>query len=451
MIRSRRIFFPLAGLVLLLLSLTAGLGRDSAAAPPNPAGSLDGSFGSGGKITTDFSGGPDAALSVILQTDGKIVVAGYARVGTGYDFALARHNANGSLDTSFGTGGKVTTDFGGRDFGLAMALQSDGKIVVVGYSCTPPPLVVNASCTDSSYKFALARYDANGSLDASFGTLGKVTTDLPGTKEQVLAVVLQPWDGAIVVAGYVFNGSNYDFALARYNSTGTLDASFGSAGIITTDFASRDDQAIGLALQTDGRIVVSGSTSSGGGYRDFALARYNGNGTLDTSFGNGGKVTTDFGGGDDAAPSVAVQTDGQIVAAGFAYTASSDFALARYNGWDGSLDASFGNGGKVTTDFKSRDDRARGLALQSDGKIVAVGGATVLGGFPSYDFALARYNSNGTLDSSFGRFGRVTTDFARGNDFAVHVALQPSDGKIVVAGSASTSTSTDFALARYLP
>lgn len=99
MIRSRRIFFPLASLVLLLLSLTAGLGRDSAAAPPNPAGSLDGSFGSGGKITTDFSGGPDAALSVVaLQTDGKMVVAGYAAVGTGYDFALARYNANGSLD-----------------------------------------------------------------------------------------------------------------------------------------------------------------------------------------------------------------------------------------------------------------------------------------------------------------------------------------------------------------
>ena len=183
--RTTRILFSTVSLAMFLLALTMGLVRKSAAAPSNTAGSLDGSFGSGGKVITDFAGGPDSALSVALQPDGKMVVAGYAThfvVGTGYDydFALARYNTNGSLDPSFGSGGKVTTDFGGSDSGLAMALQPDGKIVVVGGSC----LVVNNSCPDTSYKFALARYNGNGSLDTTCGSSGKVTTDLPGTTKQ---------------------------------------------------------------------------------------------------------------------------------------------------------------------------------------------------------------------------------------------------------------------------
>jgi uncharacterized delta-60 repeat protein len=180
-------------------------------------------------------------------------------------------------------------------------------------------------------------------------------------------------------------------------------------------------------------------------------------GSLDTSFGIKGKVTTNFSGGPDAALSVAVQpVDGKIIAAGYASVSviDYDFALARYNS-DGTLDISFGGTGKVTTDFKSRHDIARGLVLQSTGKIVAVGGATVTG-FPGDDFALVRYNTNGSLDASFGVAGKVTTDFNGGGDFAVGAALQPSDGKIVAAGYATTSThggggTTAFGLARYWP
>jgi len=216
-------------------------------------------------VTTDF-GGSDYGFSVALQPDGKIVVAGYA----GGDFALARYNSDGALDTSFGSGGKVTTDFGGsyHPDGFSVALQPDGKIVVAGYA---------------GGDFALARYNSDGALDTSFGSGGKVTTDFGGS-DAGYSVALQP-DGKIVVAGY----AGLDFALARYNSDGALDTSFGTGGKVTTDFSGGRDVGYSVALQPDGKIVVAGYAGV-----DFALARYNSDGALDTSFGSGGKVTTDF-------------------------------------------------------------------------------------------------------------------------------------------------------------
>ncbi len=247
-------------------------------------------------MTTDF-GGTDIANAVVLQSDGKIVAVGQ----DSSDFALARYNADGSLDSSFGTGGKVTTDFGGSDAALAAVLQPDGKIVAVGTSAAD---------------FALARYNTDGSLDTSFGTGGKVTTDFGGT-DQAWAAVLQP-DGKIVAAGL----ASADFALARYNTNGSLDTSFGTGGKVTTSFEG-SDQARAVVLQPDGKIVAVGWDNG----VEFALARYNTDGLLDSSFGTGGKVTTDFG-GSDAALAAVLQSDGKIVAVGFANT--TDFALARY-------------------------------------------------------------------------------------------------------------------------
>ena len=187
-----------------------------------------------------------------------------------------------------------------------------------------------------------------------------------------------------------------DFALARYNPNGTLDGTFGTGGKVTTDFNGDDDEAHALVLQPDGKLVAAGQAESGYRGRDFALARYNPNGSLDATFGTGGKVTTDFAGNDDAAFGAVLQSDGKIVAAGGAKTSrSQDFALARYNA-NGSLDATFGTGGKVTTDFAGNDDAAFALALQQDGKLVAAGGANVGRSRTDYrgsgeDFALARY------------------------------------------------------------
>ena len=407
------------------------------------SGSLDPTFGTGGKVTTDFSAGEDAARAVVVQPDGKIVVAGR----TSGDFALARYNSNGTLDSTFGTGGKVTTDFaGGQDGAGGLALQPDGKIVVAG-----------GAASGLHSDFAIARYNANGTLDATFGNGGKVTTDFSGSEDVAFGVVIQT-DGKIVAAGaasHVVAGAvNTDFGLARYNTDGTLDTGFGNGGQVTTDFSGSFDEAEAIALQLDGRVVLAGRTrtqTSTSSNDDFALSRYNTDGSLDTSFGTAGKVMTDFTGipGFDEAHALAIQSDGKIVAVGLAMTSTSkdDFALARYN-TNGVLDATFGSGGKVITDFSGADVNAQAVAILLDGTILIAGGGVTT--MTSVDFWLSRYKTNGTLDTGFGTAGRVTTDFSGQADVAFGLAIQ-SDGKIVAAGAADLGDArpTDFALARY--
>ena len=405
---------------------------------------LDASFGTGGKVTTDFAGSADLMRSLAIQLDGKIVAAGTSIIGAGTDFTLARYNSNGTLDASFGKGGKVTTDFGSTFEGaLSVAVQPDGKIVAAGQAVI-----------GSFNRFALARYNSDGTLDPAFGTGGKVITGFAGVSAQANSVAVQ-WDGKIVAAGQANSNGGIDFALVRYNSDGTLDTSFGAGGKVTTLFVHLPNQtfsfaeAFSVALQPDGKIVaagrafvVPGSDFSLGGW-DFALARYNTNGTLDAGFGTGGKVTTDVGGLNDGAQSVALQPDGKIVTAGQGGPGSQGFAfaLARYNG-NGTLDSGFGTSGKLTTDFGGFTDSASSVAVQPDGKIVAAGRAFINGGF---DFALARYNSNGTLNLRFGAGGKLTTDFASPGDEAFAVAIQ-WDGKIVAGGRGGAG---DFVLARY--
>src|SRR5215472_13629041 len=409
---------------------------------------LDTSFGTSGKVTTDFAGGTGAAArTVVVQPDGKILAAGLAAFNGAFNFALARYNSNGTIDTSFGTSGTVTTAFdfpGNFDRVFTIVQQPDGKFVAVG------------STVNLFANFALARFNANGTLDASFGTGGIVTTAFGVSAEATSAVVQA--DGKIVAAGYANLDGGESFALARYNSNGTLDTTFGTGGKVGTAFDSGGfsyAQAFSVAVQPDGRIVAAGYTEIGAclfnGLQqpcfDVALARYNSNGTLDASFGTGGRVTTDFAAPNDQAESVAVQPDGRIVVAGAAGRFTNrgfDFALARYN-TNGTLDTTFGTSGKVTTDFAGADDvpsEPSAVALQSDGKIVVVG-QTLVGGV--YDFALARFTGNGTLDTSFGASGKVTTDFAGGNDLPFSIAAQP-DGNIVLAGGATINGRADFAL-----
>jgi uncharacterized delta-60 repeat protein len=359
-------------------------------------------------------------------------------------FALARYNPDGTLDPSFGTGGKVTTGFAGGFAGArALALQPDGKLVAVG--------MVETAMTRA---FALARYNPDGTLDPTFGIGGKVTSDLPGSKAEAAAVVLQA-DGKLVAAGNTVTGdtSDFDFALARYNPNGTLDLTFGTTGKVTTDIAGGSfDRAAALALQPDGKLVAAGNTVTGAN-SDFALARYDTNGALDTTYGAAGKVTTDIAGRSNLASALAVQPDGKLVAAGSALADNLDFALARYNS-NGTLDTTFGTGGTVTTDIADGPDRAAALILQPDGKLVAAGDAETGGSTdaPVRYFALARYNPNGTPDPAFGTDGKVTTDIAEGFAEAEALVLQP-DGKLVAAGDAlvlaGAGGNTDFALARY--
>jgi len=428
--------------VLWLLSAAGLLAWQLAAAGPADAraGALDPSFGGGGKVTTDFAGSFDQAFGLVVQADGKLVAAGSAGIAVGQvttsDFGLARYKQqDGLLDKSFGSRGKVTTDFvGDGDQANALVVQADGKLVAAGYAFTGG---------GSNPNFALARYHPDGTLDASFGTAGKVTTDFVASFDQANALVVQP-DGKLVAAGITLSGTGSDFALARYQPDGTLDASFGTAGKVTTDFGG-GDQANALVVQPDGKLVAAGITAAAS--FDFALARYNPDGTLDASFGTAGKVTTDFGGGSaDRATALVVQADGRLAVGGSIQTASiADFALARYQP-DGTLDASFGIGGRVTTDIGGGTDGANALVVQT-GKLVAFGRAAV---GPSFDFALARYQPDGTLDTGFGTGGKVTTDFTGANGAERAGALaQQADGKLVAAGAAVTSSNSDFALARY--
>ncbi|AEV16768.1 hypothetical protein TCCBUS3UF1_17270 [Thermus sp. CCB_US3_UF1] len=391
-------------------------------------GELDPTFGSGGKVTTDLGSSFDGAHALVLQPDGKLVAAGYSSNALGLaDFALVRYNPDGSLDTSFGSGGKVTTEVvQGDDKAYALVLQPDGKLVAAGYS------------SEGLGDFALVRYNPDGSLDPSFGTGGKVTTNFHF--DVAHALVLQP-DGKLVAAGWSQIGSNSYFALVRYNPDGTLDTSFGNGGKVTTEVGSSSDGANALVLQPDGKLVAAGYSRNAAGDYDVAMVRYNPDGSLDTSFGSRGKVITPvfstFG------SALVLQPDGKLVAAGFSTNSAGndDFALVRYNP-DGSLDRSFGTGGKVTTDLGLPRDIVHSLVLQPDGRLVAAGSS-------NNDFALVRYNPDGSLDPSFGIGGKVTTAVGSSYDIAHALVLQP-DGRLVAAGrSRNASGNSDFALVRY--
>lgn len=458
----------------------AGTNGDFALARFNVDGTLDSSFGVAGKTTTDFFGRGDFARAVALQPDGKIILAGSCEVMAGIDgndFAVARYRSDGTLDTSFGSGGKVTTDFFGLyDNANAVAMQPDGKIIAAG------------STVNKAGQFALARYDVDGSLDSSFGVGGKVSTD-SFESISVSSISLQP-DGKIIAAGYGFS-TNFDFAVVRYNVDGSRDSTFGSGGNVTTDFFGQSDSGVGSALQADGRILVAGRVTKNTLPADtdsaYGLVRYNSNGSLDSTFGSGGKVTTDFPTKGALPHSMVVQSDGKILIAG-SCPGSSFFlnsALARYN-TDGSLDFSFGTGGKVitevqgnietyaiaiqpdnkivtgssylsftlirynndgsrdlsfrsggktTTDFAGVIDQVYAVAVQPDGKILAAG-YTVVNQSNTNILAFARYNVDGALDPSFGVGGKVTATFLNLNDVIFAMVLQP-DGKIVAGGGAS--------------
>jgi uncharacterized delta-60 repeat protein len=401
-------------------------------------GDLDTSFNFDGKVTT-LIGGESEARGLALQPDGRIVATGWA-LGSNFDVALARYAANGSLDPSFGTGGEVTTPIGpGDDMGLAVALQPDGRIVVAGHAS-------NGSNLDN----AVVRYNANGTLDTSFGAGGKVTTAVGSGNDEAYAVAVQP-NGRIVTGGYAPTASNNDFLVARYNPNGTLDTTFNPGGTkpgtVTTDFGGGNDAVNGIAVQPDGKVVAAGQAVPPLSLAEVALARYNADGSLDTSFGNGGKVTTSINPFGSAAEAVAVEPDGRIVVAGYTSTDGNTrmFLVARYKS-DGSPDTSFGSGGIAHADLgDSTQSTAFAVGVEPDGRIL-VAGNTRVGG--NYRFGLARFNPSGSLDPSFGSGGLVTTSFGGNDAIARALVLQP-DGRAVAGGAGAVATD-EFGLARYL-
>jgi uncharacterized delta-60 repeat protein len=387
-------------------------------------GSLDNTFGTSGIVSTGFGGIYETAESVVIQSDGKIVVAGSSgrespRIGV---IAIARYNtSDGSLDNTFGVGGIVNTRFvdGNFYYGHSIALQSDGKMVVAGHRAD--------TLTGTVFSFVVARYNSDGSLDNVWGNLS-------GTAQ---SVALQS-DGKIVVVGTSGSG----IGLIRYNTNSSYDATFGSGGIVTTTVGTNCG-GNSVAIQSDGKIVVAG------GNGNIVVVRYNGDGSLDNTFGSGGIVTTDFGSSSDDGRSIAVQSDGKIVVAGRSDNGTLGVvALARYNS-NGSLDTAFGTGGKVTTFDGSDGMSGNSVVIQSDGKIVVAGnkGDNSTPGLGQSDFALLRYDSNGNLDNTFGTGGIATTHIYVGDD-VLSAAIQ-GDGKIVAAGYTAYTDGPYWEVARF--
>ncbi|MBA3649944.1 MAG: hypothetical protein H0W66_00315 [Chthoniobacterales bacterium] len=422
-------------LVTLVLPVAAAALFTSAQAAP---GDLDPTFGSDGTVLVVYPLALEITNAVAAQANGKIVLAGYisGTSGDNPDFDVSRLNSDGSFDESFGDAGTVNTDFGFADRAYAVLLQTDGKIIAAGSSDT---------------FFALARYNADGSLDSSFGEFGdgRVRTAVSGGgAAQINGIALQS-DGKIVVAGRAGDQAAHtlDFAILRYNADGTLDTSFGTGGGTNVDFFAGNDAAFALVIQANGKIVAGGSASRGDASSpDFALVRLNANGSLDNTFSGDGKVATDFSSSLDGIYGLALQADGKIVAAGYTYVtseANDNFALARYKS-DGTLDSSFGSGGKVITDIDPVTDEAHAVVVQADGHIIAGG---IAGSPGDLDFALARYDSSGALDTGFGDAGIVTTFLTSKDDVINGLALQP-DGKVVAAGVANGGNG--LGVARYL-
>ena len=379
-------------------------------------GDLDTSFDGNGKKTINF-GGTDAANAVLVQPNGRIVVAGDG--GAPGTFCVARLRANGAFDTTFGSGGRRTIDFGGDSGSLrGAALQADGKILLAGRS---------------DLQVAVARLNPSGSLDTTFSGDGRKLFSWGGFSQATSVLVLP--NGKILLGGF-FGPEGGNIQVARLNANGALDNTFGTGGKSPVDFGG-DDFGHAIARQANGRILVAGhSQVTGQSVFSAVVARLRASGTIDPDFGVNGRVTLPGGG---IARAVLVQPDRQILVAGNA-SGSAMMTVTRLHP-NGSPDITFDGDGTATIDFGSLADLAGGAVLQPDGKIVVAGSTQ-----DAEDVAIARLNANGSPDATFGAAGKATVDFGVAT-FGFAVALQPN-GRIVVAGQREGTA--DFAVARVL-
>ncbi len=397
---------------------------------------IDKTFDSDGLVTTNITSGfDDVGYASVIQTDGKIVVAGKSNSGSGNKFAVARYNENGSLDNTFGTSGYVTTSVSSvGDEAWAVALQSDGKIVVAGYS------VYATWC-----EYGVVRYNSDGSLDTSFDSDGIVTTSVNvGTGWGYIYAIAIQEDGKIIIAGSSPAANNQeDITLVRYNTNGSLDTTgFTPDGIVTASITG-GEVAQGIAVQEDGKIVVGGYSSTD---KEFLVLRFNSDGSPDTGFGSNGIFETSFGYGLVYANSLDLQEDEKIILVGSVYNGTDmDCATMRFT-TAGALDNTFDSDGLATVNFNNGSDYGEGVAVQGDGKIVVASSAN---NGSAYKFGIVRYLTDGSLDQGFGDYGKKMISFGTYSyeDWPHDVSLQ-DDGKIVVVGHSTNGTDDDFSLVR---
>jgi len=428
----KAVFVSIAYCVCLLLLIGLATPGDSSGAGFNPPG--------GFIIYKSTPKNSEWGRAVAIQPDGKLVVMGVSYNGKKHQILVLRFNSDGTRDNAFGVGGVFI--YGekskGNNYGSGVALQPDGKIIVVG-----------DSYYDTSREVLVLRCNSDGSLDSTFGK-GGVATYRSQTKENEdlsFGVKLQS-DARIVVVGSTHNGKNYEPMILRYNSNGSLDSSFGKGGVVTYKGLS-DANVWGraVAIQHDGRIVMVG-VSYTTKKCDVVTVRYNADGSLDKGFGEGGVApSTCPPGGRDWGRSIAIQSDGKIIVAGNTRLGeNTNILLLRYNA-NGKPDTTFGMGGIASyQSLVKKGNWGQSVALLPDGKILIVGNS--LSG-PKKEAYIARCNSDGTMDSSFGKEGFVLANYLPdGNSWGFAVTSQP-DGKIIVVGYAQSGKNRDILVARY--
>jgi uncharacterized delta-60 repeat protein len=409
--------------VAFVVMLVAGVAR----ADP---GTLDPFFSHDGIQTAFPNGG--VAYAVAIDHHDRIVVAG-STLGRHADIAIARFTPGGRLDPTFGHGGKVVTDLGANDYAFDVAVEDDGGIVVVGERA--------AAASD---RFVVQRYRPNGTLDPGFANGGTALTWFGRRFQSASAVAITP-DGHIVVAGSTSNGITSRSAVARYLPDGRLDRSFGGDGRVTTDVSPSAEQFTDVVVQPDGRIVAAGWAEVSL-VPVFDAVRYTTAGRLDATFDGDGISRVDVAPGADRARAIARQGDGKFVLAGGASASGrGEWGVIRL-GPRGHLDPTFADHGRLMSNFGPGFDEAQGVALQTNGKIIAAGR---ISDGDKDDIGILRLKPDGGRDRTFGAGGRVLTDVAGGPDDARDLTIA-SNGKLVVTGEASVDRIRRFVVLRYL-
>ena len=400
-------------------------------------GILDPTFGTGGIVTTSLFSGYNLAEAIAVQADGKIILSGNVGMTSNFDVGVVRYNSDGSLDQTFGLGGLVVVEASiFSDYIYAISVQTDNKIVLAG-----------RTWNGSKNSTLVIRLLPNGDLDNSFATGGIFTATFNGVSNYPNSVFLQD-DGKIILGG----SHDDNFAIIRLNTNGTFDNTFGNGGLVKLAIGIPSMAEIrDVTIQRDGKIVAVGLAFNSFGHYGFGIARFNTDGSLDTGFATLGYKTFNIGGGNDFALGVGIQRNDKIVISGHSWISNNplqhDLAVVRLN-TDGSSDLTFGTNGSVTTSLVFGNSYAEGgLVIQPDDKII-VAGAVLGANSNHYDASIARFTAEGALDLTFGTNGYTITDIAVDDDKATGVALQ-ADGKIVIGGYTYGNAGSLFMVARY--